>query len=575
METQILEEELIGEAAVIKIKTASPTDIVVTNGESWKCPVYVRKTPPCSAKCPSSEDIRGYLTYVAQAKDFKRPVEDSFDQAWHILTDKNPFPAIHGRICPHPCESGCNRQYKEDGAVAINNFERVIGDHGIKRGLKFKKLTDKNKDKKVAIIGAGPSGLSCAYQLARRGYTVTVFESSDKPGGMLRYGITSYRLPREVLDAEIQNILDLGVELKCNTKIGVDISFEDIKKKYDAVYVAVGAQKGSKMNVEGESIRSVFTGVDFLRRINNGEKIDIGKKVIVIGGGNTAIDAARICRRLGGDVTILYRRTRDEMPAIEHEIVAAEEEGVKFEFLAAPVCVIGEGGKVDCSLDLKCVRMELGEKDKSGRFRPVPIEGTDFSVGADTVIAAIGQEPDLTGMDELKNNYGWINANVIKETSIPGVYAGGDVLGLDIATTAVGHGRKAARAIDAYIHGQKYRDPGNPRPVKHTDMKLDYYLPAPRNNVKELPPKERIKNFEEVNKALTLDEAVAESKRCMSCGLCFTCDRCRVFCPREAISRDKARPVGKIMFTDYTKCIGCHICAEVCPSSYIEMGMGL
>ncbi|OGW50294.1 MAG: hypothetical protein A2Z50_01630 [Nitrospirae bacterium RBG_19FT_COMBO_42_15] len=575
METQILEEELIGEAAVIKIKTASPTDIVVTNGESWKCPVYVRKTPPCSAKCPSSEDIRGYLTYVAQAKDFKRPVEDSFDQAWHILTDKNPFPAVHGRICPHPCESGCNRQYKEDGAVAINNFERVIGDHGIKRGLKFKKLTDKNKDKKVAIIGAGPSGLSCAYQLARRGYTVTVFESSDKPGGMLRYGITSYRLPREVLDAEIQNILDLGVELKCNTKIGVDISFEDIKKKYDAVYVAVGAQKGSKMNVEGESIRSVFTGVDFLRRINNGEKIDIGKKVIVIGGGNTAIDAARICRRLGGDVTILYRRTRDEMPAIEHEIVAAEEEGVKFEFLAAPVCVIGEGGKVDCSLDLKCVRMELGEKDKSGRFRPVPIEGTDFSVGADTVIAAIGQEPDLTGMDELKNNYGWINANVIKETSIPGVYAGGDVLGLDIATTAVGHGRKAARAIDAYIHGQKYRDPGNPRPVKHTDMKLDYYLPAPRNNVKELPPKERIKNFEEVNKALTLDEAVAESKRCMSCGLCFTCDRCRVFCPREAISRDKARPVGKIMFTDYTKCIGCHICAEVCPSSYIEMGMGL
>jgi len=575
METQILEEELIGEAAVIKIKTASPTDIVVTNGESWKCPVYVRKTPPCSAKCPSSEDIRGYLTYVAQAKDFKRPVEDSFDQAWHILTDKNPFPAVHGRICPHPCESGCNRQYKEDGAVAINNFERVIGDHGIKRGLKFKKLTDKNKDKKVAIIGAGPSGLSCAYQLARRGYTVTVFESSDKPGGMLRYGITSYRLPREVLDAEIQNILDLGVELKCNTKIGVDISFEDLKKKYDAVYVAVGAQKGSKMNVEGESIRSVFTGVDFLRRINNGEKIDIGKKVIVIGGGNTAIDAARICRRLGGDVTILYRRTRDEMPAIEHEIVAAEEEGVKFEFLAAPVCVIGEGGKVDCSLDLKCVRMELGEKDKSGRFRPVPIEGTDFSVGADTVIAAIGQEPDLTGMDELKNNYGWINANVIKETSIPGVYAGGDVLGLDIATTAVGHGRKAARAIDAYIHGQKYRDPGNPRPVKHTDMKLDYYLPAPRNNVKELPPKERIKNFEEVNKALTLDEAVAESKRCMSCGLCFTCDRCRVFCPREAISRDKARPVGKIMFTDYTKCIGCHICAEVCPSSYIEMGMGL
>lgn len=574
MATQTL-EDIVSAVEVIKIKTASPSETIVTNGESWQCPVYVRRTSPCSATCPSSEDIRGYLTYVAQAKDFKRPVEDSFDEAWHILTDKNPFPAIHGRICPHPCESGCNRQYKEDGSVAINNFERVVGDHGLKRGLKFKRLTDKNKDKKVAIIGAGPSGLSCAYQLARRGYTVTVFETAEKPGGMLRYGIPSYRLPREILDAEIQNVLDLGVELKCNTKVGIDISFEDLKKNYNAVYVAVGAQKGTKLNVEGEAHPTVFSGVDFLRRINKGEKVNVGKKVVVIGGGNTAIDAARTCKRLGSDVTIVYRRTRDEMPAIRHEITAAEEEGVKIEFLAAPVCVIGESGKPECSIDLKCVKMELGEKDKSGRFRPVPIEGSDFSVDADTVIAAIGQEPDLTGMDALKNKNGWIDANAIKETSIQGVYAGGDVLNLDIATTAVGHGRKAARAIDAYIHGQKYRDPGNPRPVKHTDMKLDYYLPTPRNNVKELPPKERIKSFEEVNKALTLDEAAAEAKRCMSCGLCFTCDRCRVFCPREAISRDKSRPVGQIMFTDYTKCIGCHICAEVCPCKYIEMGMGL
>ncbi len=575
METLMLDEELIGEAAVIKIKTASPTDIIVTNGESWKCPVYVKKTPPCRAKCPSSEDIRGYLTYVAQAKDFKRPVEDSFDEAWHILTDKNPFPAIHGRICPHPCESGCNRQYKEDGSVAINNFERAVGDHGLKRGLKFKKLTDKNKNKKVAVIGAGPSGLSCAYQLARRGYTVTVFESAEKPGGMLRYGIPSYRLPREILDAEIQNVLDLNVELKCNTKIGIDISFEDLKKNYNAVYVAVGAQKGTKLNVEGETHPTVFSGVDFLRRINNGEKVNVGKKVAVIGGGNTAIDAARTCRRLGADVTIVYRRTRNEMPAISHEITAAEEEGVKIEFLSAPVCVLEKGGKGACAVDMKCIKMKLGEKDKSGRCRPVPIEGSEYTVEADTIIAAIGQEPDLTGMDALKNKYGWIDANAIKETSIQGVYAGGDVLNLDIATTAVGHGRKAAKAIDAYLNGQKYRDTGTPRPVKHTDMKLDYYLAAPRNNVKELPPKERINSYEEVNKSLTLDEAAAEAKRCMSCGLCFTCDRCRVFCPREAISRDKNRPVGQIMFTDYTKCNGCHICAEVCPSSYIEMGMGL
>ncbi|MBI3354865.1 MAG: FAD-dependent oxidoreductase [Nitrospirae bacterium] len=574
METQLL-EEIISETGVIKLKTASPSDIVVTSGESWKCPVYVKKMPPCRSKCPSSEDIRGYLTYVAQSKDLKRPYEEAFDEAWRILTDKNPFPAVHGRICPHPCESGCNRQHIEDGSVAINNFERVVGDHGIKRGLKFKKLTDKKRDKKVAIIGAGPSGLSCAYQMARRGYPVTVFESSDKPGGMLRYGITSYRLPREVLDAEIQNILDLGVELKCNTKIGVDISFEDLKKKYDAVYVAVGAQNGSKMNVEGEGIRRVFTGVDFLRRINNGEKVDIGKKIIVVGGGNTAIDAARTCRRLGGDVTILYRRTRNEMPAIEHEIAAAEEEGVKFEFLAAPVCVLEKGEKGACAVDIKCIKMKLGEKDKSGRFRPVPIEGSDFSVGADTVIAAIGQEPDLTGMDALKNKYGWIDVNKIRETAIQGVYAGGDVLGLDIATTAVGHGRMAAKAIEAYLNGQKYREPGTSRPIKHTDMKLDYYPAASRNELRSLPVEKRINTFEEVNMTLTMDEAIAEAQRCMSCGLCFTCDRCRIFCPREAVSKDKKMPVGQKMFTDYTKCNGCHICAEVCPCGYIEMGMGL
>lgn len=584
MGPEIMEKEITematdeGEAAgtqVIKIKVASPSEIIVTNGESWKCPVYVKKMPPCRSKCPSSEDIRGYLTYIAQSKDFKRPIEESLDKAWYILTDKNPFPAIHGRICPHPCESGCNRQYKEDGSVAINNMERFIGDHGLKRGLKFKKLTDKKRDKKVAIIGAGPSGLSCAYQLARRGYPVTVFEAAEKAGGMLRYGIPSYRLPREVLDAEIQNVLDLDVELKCNTKIGVNVSYDDLKKNYDAIYVAVGAQKGAKMNVEGEHVSYVYSGIDFLRRINNGEKVSVGKKVVVVGGGNTAIDAARTARRLGADVTIVYRRTRNEMPAIHEEIEAAEEEGVKFEFLAAPVCVISKAEESACAVDMKCIKMKLGEKDKSGRCRPVPIEGSEYLVEAETIIAAIGQEPDLTGMSGLANKYGWIDVNTIRETTIPGVYAGGDVLGLDIATTAVGHGRKAARAIDAYLNSQKYKDIGNPRPIKHTDMRLNIYPDAPRNNVKSLPPAERIKGFDEVNIAITQEQAAAEAGRCMSCGLCFTCDRCRIFCPREAVSKDKNMPVGQKMFTDYTKCNGCHICAEVCPCGYIEMGMGL
>jgi len=581
METQTVGYD-IKQGDVMKLNVGSPSDIVVTNGESWKCPVYVKRMPPCRSNCPSSEDIRGYLTYVAQSKDYKRSYEDAFDEAWHILTDKNPFPAVHGRICPHPCEDGCNRKYKpvpegfnrgEDGSVAIKNFERFVGDHGIKRGLKLKKLTDKKHNKKVAVIGAGPSGLSCAYQLSRKGYPVTVFESMEKPGGMLRYGITSYRLPREVLDAEIQKILDLGVELKCNTKVGDDISFEDLKKNYDAVYMAIGAQKGSKLNVEGESLSNVFSGVEFLHRINNGEKVNIGRRVMVVGGGNTAIDSSRVSRRLGAEVTVLYRRTKNEMPALRDEIRGAEEEGVKFEFLTAPVS-ISRNGKG--SVDITCIKMKLGEKDKSGRQRPVPIENSNFTLEADTIIAAIGQEPDLTNLDGFKNKNGWLEINPSnRETSVAGVFTGGDALGLANATTAVGHGRRAAKSIEANLNGISYREAGAPRPVKDTDMILDYYPPAPRNNIKGLHVEERIDNFKEVCLPLTMEEAIAEANRCMSCGLCFTCDQCRIYCPREAISKDKKRPIGQIMFTDYTRCNGCHICAEVCPCNYIEMGMGL
>ncbi|MBI3583308.1 MAG: FAD-dependent oxidoreductase [Nitrospinae bacterium] len=572
METQTVGYD-IKQGEVVKLKVASPSDIVVTNGESWKCPVYVKKMPPCRSNCPSSEDIRGYLTYIAQSKDYKRHYEDAFDEAWYILTDKNPFPAVHGRICPHPCEDGCNRKDKEDGSVAIKNFERFVGDHGIKRGLKLKKLTDKKHNKKVAVIGAGPSGLSCAYQLARRGYPVTVFEELEKPGGMLRYGITSYRLPREVIDAEIQKILDLGVELKCSTKIGEDVSFEELRKNYNAIYMAVGAQRGSLLNIEGESLSNVFSGVEFLHRVNKGEKVNVGRRVMVVGGGNTAIDSSRVSRRFGAEVTILYRRTKNEMPALRDEIMGADEEGVKFEFLTAPL-LISRNGKG--SVDITCIRMKLGEKDKSGRQRPVPIENSNFTLEADTIIAAIGQEPDLLNLDELKNKNGWLEINPSnRETSVAGIYAGGDVLGLANATTAVGHGRRAAKAVEAYLNGINYREPSATRPIKHTDMILDYYPASPRNDVKELHVGERIDNFKEVCLPLTLEEAIAEANRCMSCGLCFTCDQCRIYCPREAISRDKKMPVGQVMFTDYTRCNGCHICAEVCPCNYIEMGMGL
>ena len=575
------------------LKKADPEEIVVTNGSSWKCPVYVRKLPPCRMECPSKEDIRGYLTYVAQADLFKRSSDDAFDEAWYLLTDKNPMPAIHGRICPHPCEEGCNRKHKEDGAVAINNFERFIGDHGIKRGLKLRKLTDKKKDKRVAVIGSGPSGLSCAYQMARRGYPVTIFEAFEKPGGMLRYGIPVYRLPEDVLDNEINNILDIGIELKCKTRIGDDVCFKDIRKDYDVVFVGIGAHKGVNLGVDGENSANVFTGASYLNRVKSGAQVEIGSKVVVIGGGDSAVDAARVSLRLlsdeprtaldsaqvtkriskDSDVTILYRRTKNEMPAIKQDIEEAEHEGIKFEFLAAPSGFITEGGR---AVALKCIRMKLGEPDESGRQRPVPIPGDEFTLEADTVIVGIGQTPELVGgMKELSNKWGWLEVNKNHETNVSGVFAGGDTLGLGISTQSVGHGLQAARAMDALLSGKEYKVRPGVRPVKHSEINLDFYPPLPRNENVSIPIAKRINGFDEVNHTITSEQAILEAKRCMSCGSCFVCDQCRVFCPREAISRSLKREPGKVMFTDYTRCNGCHICSEVCPCGYIHMGMGL
>ncbi|MEO5344764.1 MAG: NAD(P)-binding protein [Magnetococcus sp. YQC-9] len=601
-------------------------EIVVRNGTSWKCPTYVQRLPPCRDACPSSEDIRGYLTTIAQAEKSKISLDEAMDQAWYRLTDTNPMPATHGRICPHPCEKGCNRKELEDGSVAINNMERYVGDHGLRRKLKLTMLTNEKKNKSVAVVGSGPAGLSCAYQLARRGYDVTLYEAFEKAGGMLRYGIPDYRLPPAVLDGEIQNILDLGVQLKCNVRIGRDISFQDLKARFDAVFLALGAHKGSVMNLEGENSANVFTAASFLNRVNTGAKVEIGAQVVVVGGGDSAMDAARVSLRLqaemdeaeqaGNDeayekarhaldevareeentlstektamdsarivrrvskyskVTLLYRRTKDEMPAIAKDVVEAEHEGIEFKLLSTPVGLETVGGRV---VAVKCIRMELGAPDASGRRSPVPVAGSEFSVPCDTLIMGIGQVPELEeGMTDFANKWGWIAASNTHQTKEPKVFAGGDVLGLGISTRSVGHGRVAARAIDGFLKGgSPYQLPSKGKPIKTEQMRLAFYKPAARNEEVALPVEEAIKGFVETTQTITTAQALAEAKRCMSCGLCFACDQCRIFCPREAISKDHSRPKGKVMHTDYTRCNGCHVCHMACPCGYIQMGMGL
>ncbi|MBI5816606.1 MAG: FAD-dependent oxidoreductase [Nitrospinae bacterium] len=596
------------ESGKMRLEKAVAEEIVVTSGSSWKCPVYVRKLPPCRNECPSSEDIRGYLTTIAQAEMNKKPLDDALDEAWYTLTDKNPLPAAHGRICPHPCEKGCNRKEKEDGAVAINNMERFIGDHGIRRGLKLRKLTDAKKSKRIAVVGSGPSGLSCAYQLARRGYPVTLFEAYDRPGGMLRYGIPPYRLPKDILDAEINNILSLGIELKTKVKIGKDITFEELQKQYDAVYLAIGAHTGANLNVPGEDKGSanVFSAASYLNRVNSGASVDVGNKVIVVGGGDSAVDAARsslrqakaalgeaaeefnteqaeamldsarVSKRAGKngvESTIIYRRTREEMPAIDSEIEEAEREGIRIEYLTAPVEVLVKDGR---AVALKCVKMKLGAPDKSGRRSPVPVEGSEFTMEASSIIVAIGQKPELAGtLAQVADQWGWVKIKGDYSTAVDGVFAGGDAQGLGISTRSVGDGRKAALSIDSYLKAEKWAPNPKGRPVKPENLILNYYPAAPRNEEKGVSIEERGHGFGEIYQTITRDQAVAEANRCMSCGLCFVCDQCRVFCPREAIHRDKKRPQGQVMFTDYTKCNGCHVCFESCPCGYIEMGLGL
>jgi formate dehydrogenase major subunit len=533
-------------------------------------PQQVEKAAPCQGGCANCGDIRGWIGIVAQRDKLGLDREEAYARAWRIITDVNPFPATLGRICPHPCEDHCNRA-EWDQPLAINAMERFLGDFGIHARLPLQRQEGRDGSEKIGVIGAGPSGLSFAYQMARRGYRVTMYDARDRAGGMLRYGVPDYRLPQDVLDSEIQKILDLGVQLKLGCEVGVDIGLEELRARHDALYLGIGAQQGQALRIPGAEGPGVYTGTDYLARINRGEAIETGARVVVVGGGNTAIDAARCALRGGAEVTILYRRSREEMPAIACEIDDALDEGAALELLAAPVAISrradGRPGSV------RVQRMRLGEPDESGRRSPVPIPGSEFEIEADTLLMAVSQVPSLRGLEALDHQGDWLVADAAGAVG-ENVLAGGDALGLGIAGEAIVQGRRAAEALHARLRGLEEGaapDAGLPGieagQVRFASKPGSTATPTPM-----LPVHQRMQSgMTEVAGTISEEQFLAEIQRCYSCGSCFGCEQCFMYCTAGGITRlEEPRP-GMYFALNLDACQECGKCVEVCPCGFLEV----
>ncbi len=618
-------------------------DKIFKEDKSHKCPVYVQRTPPCQGSCPSGHDIRGWLDIVRGIE--KPPADMSMQEyAFKRATEANPFPSVMGRVCPAPCEDGCNRNQLEE-FVGINSVEQYIGDTAIEKGFTYGQ-PGPDTGKKIAVIGGGPGGLTAAHQLRRLGHAVTLFDDNAELGGLMSYGIPNYRIPRDKLDAEIKRVLDLGVETRMNTRVGTDVSVEDLDKEFDAVIWAVGLQNGRPLPVDGwADAPNCVDALSYLKAFNQGRMKVTAKKVVCIGGGDTSIDVVSVARRLGHnpaagnpedvvldkemvqdealakdaqptDATLTSLFTRDKMFAQPHEVVDADNEGVEILDGVMPLeVIVGEDGRAtglkvcDCTMD---------------GMKPVPVEGTERVLEADLIVSAIGQYSDLEGFEDLAGENGLFEVDrnyQVKDK--PGHFAIGDILRPHLLTTAIGHAAIAVESIDQILkEGAPKRRPKvdkhhfdlmaklkeaglAPSEYNHeytrgtsesdfaihnfenrseheiidaSELFLGHFEYNPRNLRGDIPVSadEVLGHFTERSVGLDEEHAVKEADRCMSCGMCFECDNCVIFCPQDAVYRVKKdqHTLGRYVATDYARCVGCHICADVCPTGYIDMAMG-
>ncbi len=616
---------------------------VVQNGLSEICPAYIHRTPPCQASCPSGHDIRGWLSIV---RGIDKPVGDTTWQeyAFRRMTMSNPFPSVMGRVCPAPCEDGCNRNEVEE-AVGINAVEQHVGDWALQQNLTFP-TSGSDSGKKVAIVGGGCAGLTAAFFLRQKGHACTIFDEYDQLGGMMVFGIPGYRTPRSVLEGEINRIIDMGVEVKLNTRVGTDVSVEELERDYDAIFWGIGAVSGRALSVPGGDAPNCVDGMSYLRAFNEGRLRYLDGRVLVIGAGDTAMDVLAVARRIGNinnitdkdrpdnvilghtvhdvataarrssaDVWVVYRRPISEAPATKHELDAVIREGVEIHDRLSPLEVI------------------LDDMGRAKALKVAPVESVDgelqvkedeaFDIECKLIVSAVGQQGDYTGIEEFDNGRGLMDADkVYQVVGKPGHFVGGDAIKPHLLTTAIGQASIAAEGIHHYLLGQEipkrpkidthhfklldelrerelepekfeykeawgtdsanfavhnYEDRAATEIATHDQLHMAYFEEVPMNRRQEanITSEDVLNNFQERFSALEEQKAIDEAKRCMSCGMCFECDNCVVYCPEDAIFRVKKEQhaMGRYVDTDYDKCVGCHICADVCPSGYIKMGL--